>query len=285
MERTLQFFDTHAHNLYRYKNRPFYEQRHEILKKAYEAGVVKIVNVAIDMESNFEMLKEFATYPWESEKDGAISRSAAEESGLPRIGIAIGEHPLLAGADNGDITDQQKDEALWALCADKRVCAIKTGLDYSRGEETSKRQQKRFRRLIQLSREKGLPLVLHVRDAYEDALQILGEEADGHPYRGVIHCFTQGPKLATLFVDKGFCLGIGGKVTYEKNSELRETVTVIPLAHLVLETDCPLIPLHGNKKSSSLDIPAIAQTIAQLKGISLEQVAEETYQNGEKLFQ
>ena len=105
------------------------------------------------------------------------------------------------------------------------------------------------------------------------------------PYKGVIHCYTEGPELAEKFVEKGFFLGIGGKVSYESNILLRNTVIEIPLEYLVLETDCPFIPLQGNKSvSHSLDIPQIAKIVARLKGISLEEVANVTYRNGMRIF-
>lgn len=272
------YFDTHAHWSYPYRNKDFYENRHEYLKRAYAAGVKLIVNAPIGMESNFEMLQEFAEYPWKVSEE-------ADALGLPRIGIAIGEHPLAAGKADPQYPDEQKDTHLAALCEEDRVCAVKTGLDYSRGIENKIRQMERFRKLIRLSMQKDLPLVLHLRGAYEDGLEVLEQEACRAPYMGVIHCFTEGPVLARKFVEKGFFLGIGGKVSYDGCERLRETVRQIPLKYLVLETDCPFIHLQGHRgESSSLDIPQIAKMVAELKGIAVEEVAKVTCKNGMKLF-
>lgn len=273
------YFDTHAHWSYPYRKKDFYENRHEYLRRAYAEGVKLIVNAPISLKSNFEMLLDFAEYPWKMQHE-------ADTIGLPYIGVAIGEHPLEAGKVDQGYPDQQKDLHLLALCEEERVCAIKTGLDYSRGTESKVRQMERFRKLIHLSRQKNLPLMLHLRDAYEDGLEVLKQESFDAPYKGVIHCYTEGPGLAEKFLEMGFVLGIGGKVSYERNTSLRETVKQIPLDYLVLETDCPFISVQGKKSvSSSLDIPQIAKLVANLKGISTEEVAKVTCQNGIKLFQ
>ena len=279
MKNKLEFFDTHAHSLYQYKSKEFYENRHEYLKKAFKSGVKVIVNAPITMESNFQMIHEFETYPWKEDF------ADVAEDFLPQVGVAIGEHPLDAGKVDLEYPDEKKDRELEKLCTHKRVCAVKTGLDYSRGRDSQERQKERFRKLIRLSKAHNLSLVLHIRDAYEDGLEILKQEAEGKLYRGVVHCFTQGPEVAKAFVEKGFFLGIGGKVSYERNEELREAVKKIPLEHLVLETDCPLIPLQGSKSiSNSADISEIAKVVAELKGISQEEVAAVTFKNGERLF-
>lgn len=266
MKNNMIYYDTHAHYGFSYRKTSFYENRHEILKLAYENGIQKVVNVGIDMPSNYAMLKDFTKEPW--------------------VRIAIGEHPNCVGTEEDPgFRDHEKDEQIRTLCNNPQVCAIKTGLDYSKGKENRIRQKKRFRELIRISRNQNLPLVLHIRDAWEDALQILEEESAEGRYRGVIHCFVYEPKVAWKFIEKGFLLGIGGKVTYESNGMLRESVENVPLKYLVLETDAPFIPICGSKEvNSSMDIPKIAEIVAKIKGISVEEVAKVTYQNAVDLF-
>lgn len=282
MDHRIRYYNTHAHIGHAYKNKklenPFgydyFENCHEILSKAYEIGVEKVIGVAIGIPSNRMMLEKFKDYPWGT-SDGTTR---------PQIGVAVGEHPTAVGGAEAVWFDGAKDLELKELSKDPRVCALKTGLDYHHGMDNKERQQERFRRRIQMSRELSLPLVLHIREAYEDALRILEEESDGS-YHGVIHCFTEDPDTAYRFTEKGFLLGIGGKVTYERNEALRKTVKEVSLKHLVLETDCPYIPLCGSKYvNTSLDIPVIAQTIAEIKEVSLAESAEVTYTNAERLF-
>ena len=203
----------------------------------------------------------------------------------PEIRFAVGEHPNSVGTENESYLDEEKDYFLERLLKEKAVCAIKTGLDFYRGKENSVRQTERFRRRIRQARKYRLPLVLHVRDAHEKALEILREESEGKMYQGVIHCFTEKPTVAWEYIKLGFCVGIGGKITSPRFDSLRETVKELPLEWIVLETDAPFVPLYGNVYGNgSCDIPKIAEQVAKIKGEILEEVAEQTYQNAEKIF-
>lgn len=270
----LRYYDTHAHyGLYAFssnkKYRQFYKNTYQNLVNAREAGVIKFVNVAIDINSNERMLREFEETMRE----------------FPEIRFAVGEHPNSVGTENESYLDEEKDYFLERLLKEKAVCAIKTGLDFYRGKENSVRQTERFRRRIRQARKYRLPLVLHVRDAHEKALEILREESEGKMYQGVIHCFTEKPAVAWEYIKLGFCVGIGGKITSPRFDSLRETVKELPLDWIVLETDAPFVPLYGNVYGNgSCDIPKIAEQVAKIKGEILEEVAEQTYQNAEKIF-
>lgn len=271
-----KYFDTHAHYCYRGKRyKEFQKNCHEILAQAHVQGVLKILNASIEIDSNLAMIKEFENYPY----------AEAVSENLPEIYVALGEHPTAVGSAQEAHLDEEKDRLLESLCGHPRVRAIKTGLDYHYGMGNVTRQQVRFRKLIRLALRENLPLVLHIRDAHADALRILEEESAGKTYRGVIHCFIEGTSIAGKFIEMGFVLGIGGKVTWPENTALRKAVQDIPLQYLVLETDCPFIPVYGRKETNtSMDIPKIAEEIAELKHISLEEVAEKTWENAEELF-
>ena len=164
----LRYYDTHAHyGLYAFssnkKYRQFYKNTYQNLVNAREAGVIKFVNVAIDINSNERMLREFEETMRE----------------FPEIRFAVGEHPNSVGTENESYLDEEKDYFLERILKETSVCAVKTGLDFYRGKENSVRQTERFRRRIRQARKYRLPLVLHVRDAHEKALEILREESEG----------------------------------------------------------------------------------------------------------
>jgi TatD DNase family protein len=139
-------------------------------------------------------------------------------------------------------------------------------------------------RQLELARELDLPVIIHSRDAAEDTLKIMKEHAQG--LRGVIHCFSYSKELAEEYVKMGFHIGIGGVVTFKNGKKLKEVAEVVPLEKILLETDCPYLapePYRG-KRNSSLYIPHIAQAIADIKGITYEEVVAQTEQNGKLLF-
>ena len=127
-------------------------------------------------------------------------------------------------------------------------------------------------------------MIIHSRDAAEDTLNIMKEHAEG--LRGVIHCFSYSKELAEEYIKMGFYIGIGGVVTFKNGKKLKEIAASIPLERILLETDCPYLAPepHRGKRNSSLYIPHIAQEIADLRGITYEEVVAQTESNARKLF-
>lgn len=278
----MRFYDTHAHyrrGFVSKRHRDFHERVTEILKEAYQAGVTKIMNVGLDPLLSEYIVHDFANYPW---------NEAANE--MPEMYFAVGEHPKSVKNEIFSRQDKEDEKNMMDLCKNKKVRAIKTGLDHSVEMHRWERQEKRFRDWIRVSKKMQLPLILHIRDAFPDALTILDEEAEGKTYKGVVHCFTGDSETAKQFIERGFLIGIGGKVTDEDNYELRETVKTIPLKSMVLETDCPYVRVkNGPKVSTSADLTVIAKTVVDLRnqgegGVSLEEVGEIFYENSESLF-
>lgn len=129
-----------------------------------------------------------------------------------------------------------------------------------------------------------LPVIIHSRDAAEDTIRIMKEYAQG--LRGVIHCFSYSKELALEYVKMGFHIGIGGVVTFKNGKKLKEIAEEIPLDRILLETDCPYlapVPYRG-KRNSSIYLPYVIEEIANLRGISYEEVLEQTEKNGKNLF-
>ena len=154
-------------------------------------------------------------------------------------------------------------------------------------EEEHQIQKKMFRAQLDIAREEKLPFMIHSREAAEDTLNIVREYMQGGMYGGIIHCFSYSREIAAEYLKMGLYLGIGGVVTFKNAKKLKETVKEIPLESIVLETDCPYLapePFRG-KRNCSLYISYVAEKIAELKGISAEEVIRQTEENAKQLYQ
>lgn len=249
-------FESHAH----YDSQQFDEDREELLNSMQENGVGTIINSAADWDSVTEVVELAEKYPF--------------------VYAAVGMHP----DEVGDL-DEERFAYLKSQCQKEKVVAVgEIGLDYYWDNESHDVQKKWFIRQLELARELDLPVIIHSRDAAADTLEIMKEHAQG--LRGVIHCFSYSKELAREYVKMGFHIGIGGVVTFKNGKKLKEIAGEIPLDRILLETDCPYlapVPFRG-KRNSSLYIPYVAQEIANLKGITYEEVVAQTERNGKILF-
>jgi TatD DNase family protein len=201
---------------------------------------------------------------------------------------SVGVHP-----DNEGVTEPTLDDLL-ARAALPRVVAIgETGLDYYRlGERTVADmawQRERFRTHIRAARQTGKPLVIHTRSASADTLAILKEEGQGGdlpPATGVFHCFTETREVAEAALDLGFYISFSGILTFKTAADLREVAAWVPMDRMLIETDSPYlapVPYRGKTNNPSY-VPWVAKQIAQLRGLSVEEVAHRTSRNFELLF-
>jgi TatD DNase family protein len=197
---------------------------------------------------------------------------------------SAGVHPDNEGVREPDVA------SLVALAGRPRVVAIgETGLDYYRLGERSvadmEWQRERFRTHIRAARECTKPLVIHTRSASDDTLGILREEG-GAAVGGVFHCFTETEAVARAALDLGFHISFSGIITFRNAEDLRDVVRLVPLDRCLIETDSPYlapVPYRG-KVNQPAYVPFVARQVAQLKGIAVEQVAEATSHNFERLF-
>ena len=172
-------------------------------------------------------------------------------------------------------------------CDMKKTVAVgEIGLDYYWHKEKEEHllQQKVFRQQMDIAREKKLPFMIHSRDAAEDTLNIVKEYMQDGMYGGVIHCFSYSKEIAREYLNMGLYLGIGGVVTFKNSRKLKEVAEYAPLNQILLETDCPYmapVPNRG-KRNSSLYLPEVVNTIAEIKGISCEEVVAVTESNALK---
>ena len=159
------------------------------------------------------------------------------------------------------------------------------GLDYYWEEPDHETQKKWFRRQLNLARELKLPVIIHSRDAAKDTLDIMKEE-HSEEIGGVIHCFSYGKEMAAEYLKMGYYLGIGGVLTFKNAKKLLEVAEMAPLDRLVLETDCPYlapVPNRG-KRNSSLNLPYVAEKLAEIKKCTPEEIIRATEENARKLY-
>ena len=257
--------DTHTH----YAHYQYDEDRKEALQKAFDSGVKALINIAITYESNEQMRKMFESYD--------------------NVFFSVGIHPCrISEEDCANIEERLAGLRTYADW-DKTVAIGETGLDYYREPDEKKQEIQRcwFRHHIELSLEKHLPLVLHIRGegAMKDALEIL-DSYELPELPGVCHCFVGRPEEAECLMKKGFLLGIGGQVTHRRVKDLRESMKMIPLKAILLETDCPFLAPAGydSKRNGSDALPLIVKVIAQLKGTAEEDVIKVTDENARRVF-
>ena len=254
------YFDTHAH----YDSGAFNADRKELLASMPQKGVELIVNPGCDLESS------------------RTAVALAEE--FPHVYAAVGVHPSDCGEwGEGTLLELRQ------LASRPKVRAIgEIGLDYYWHKEREEHllQQKVFRQQMDIAREKKLPFMIHSRDAAEDTLNIVREYMRDGMYGGIIHCFSYSKEIAREYLNMGLYLGIGGVVTFKNSRKLKEVVEYAPLNQILLETDCPYmapVPNRG-KRNSSLYLPEVVKTIAEIKGVSYEEVVAVTESNAMKVL-
>lgn len=249
------YFDSHAH----YNNERFDEDRDALLKDIHEKGVGYIINVGADMPSSRESIALAEEYPF--------------------IYAVVGVHPH--EVDEMTLTDL---EELEEMTMHPKVVGIgEIGLDFYYNHSTEENQLKWFKMQLELAKKLDLPVSIHSRDACQltfDTIVASGVK------EGVIHCFSGSHELAKEYVKRGFYIGIGGSLTFKNARKAVEVVEHIPLDKILIETDCPyLTPVpHRGKRNDSSYLSYVIQKIAEIKGITEEEVAKVTMENTKRLF-
>ena len=253
-------FDTHAH----YDDEAFDEDRFAMLDSMQENGIGHIVDVCASV-GHFDRVYDLV------EK-------------YPFVYGAVGVHP-----DDADKVDAAVLDEIRRYCdMEKTVAVGEIGLDYYWHKEKEEHllQQKVFRQQMDIAREKKLPFIIHSRDAAEDTLNIVKEYMKDGMCGGIIHCFSYSKEIAREYLNMGLYLGIGGVVTFKNSRKLKEVAEYAPLNQILLETDCPYmapVPNRG-KRNSSLYLPEVVKTIAEIKEISCEEVVAVTESNAMKVL-
>lgn len=251
--------DSHCH-LDRVDLKPYGGDFARLMADTIASGVERMLCVAIDLEA-YPAMRALVD-PW------------------PQIAVSVGVHP---NEDEGQ--DPTPDE-LVALAADPRVVAVgETGLDYYRSEGDLTWQKDRFRRHIAAARACGKPLIIHTRAAREDTIAVMREEGAGEA-GGVMHCFTEDWETARAALDLGFYISFSGILTFKTAEDLRQVAARVPLDRLLIETDAPyLAPIpHRGRPNEPRYVAHVAECVAGLRGMAVDQVAEFTGANYVRLF-
>ena len=209
------------------------------------------------------------------------TEAVALASVFPEIYATVGMHPHDAKDVGADELEKLRE-----LTSHPKVVAVgETGLDYYYSHSPHDVQRRVFSRFIHMARETDLPIVVHERDAAQDSTKLLRAEGGGS-LRGVIHCFTGDYEAACAYLDLGFYLSFTGIITFKNAEALREVVRKVPLEHMLVETDSPfLTPVpHRGKRNEPAFVRFVAETIATLKRLPFEKVADVTSENVYALF-
>lgn len=252
-------FDTHAH----YDDEQFDADREELLSGMKAGGVGMIVDAAAAVASWDKILELTEKYPF--------------------LYGSVGVHP----DEVGDL-NEENFARMSELADRKKIVAIgEIGLDYywDKEPEIQAKQRYWFVRQLALAQQADLPVIIHSRDAAEDTMQIM-EKAYEDGIKGVIHCYSYSPEMAQEYVKMGYFIGVGGVVTFKNAKKLVKTVEIIPLSSIVLETDCPYMAPepHRGTRNDSRNIPYVIAKIAEIKGVSVEEVEQTTRENAFALF-
>lgn len=252
-------FETHAH----YDDEAFQEDRKELLARMKASGIGRIVNIGASIETTKAALELAKQYDF--------------------IYAAAGVHPSDIDGLNEDTFAWLKEQMVW----EETVAVGEIGLDYYWEKDPAQQEKQKywFRRQMELAEEVSLPVVIHSREAAKDTMDIL-RAFDLGERRGVIHCYSYSKEMALAYVEMGYYIGVGGVITFKNAKKLVETVEEVPLERIVLETDSPYLapePYRG-KRNTSLNLPYVVDKIAEIKGVSAEEVEAATWENAFRLY-
>ncbi|MGJ7036503.1 TatD family hydrolase [Anoxybacillus eryuanensis] len=250
-------FDTHAH----LNATQFNEDVEQVIERARAEGVSHIVVVGFDRPTIQRAIKLAEQYSF--------------------IYAAVGWHPV----DAIHMTDEDLT-MIERLASHPKVVALgEMGLDYYWDQSPKEVQKEVFRKQIRLAKKVKLPIIIHNRDATADIVHILREE-NAEEVGGVMHCFSGSIEVARQCIDMNFYISFGGPVTFKNAKKPKEVAKEIPLNRLLIETDCPYLtphPFRGKRNEPSY-VKYVAEAIAELKGLSFEEVAQKTSDNAKRLF-
>lgn len=249
----MELFDSHAH----YNDEKF-ENELEIIEEIYNSGVTKLITAGYSLETTKKAIEIAHKYDFVY---------------------------ATAGISPNDIDDLKEEyfEEIKSMAKDEKVVAIgEIGLDYYWNKENKEAQKDAFIKQIKIANEMNLPIVIHTREAVQDTLEILKQNKT----RGVFHCCPLNIELIKEGLKLGFYISFAGPVTFKNSKNANQVIEFVPLDKMLIETDSPYLspePLRGTRNDSR-NVKYIAQKIAEVKGIPMDEVARITYENARKIF-
>ena len=249
-------FDTHAHM----DDRAFEADRAELMASLADTGISLVMNPGCSLDSSRNVDKLTKAYPW--------------------LYGAVGSHPDACDEVNDAVIDEYR-----MLCKQNpKIKAIgEIGLDYHYEDIPRHIQQRAFRMQMALAAELGLPAIVHERDAHADGMAIVSEFPE---VTGVFHCYSGSLEMANWLIDRGWYIGFTGVLTFKNARKAIEVAASIPLERLVLETDCPYMapePFRGKRNHPGY-LYRMAERLAEIRGLSVEEIHRITTENGKRLY-
>lgn len=255
----MEFFDTHSH----YNDEVYDEDRREIIDAIHKEGITKTVVIGYNLEKSRKAIE------------------LAEENEF--IYAAVGIHPSDIGKSKEEILSQI--EEIKKMASHKKVVAIgEIGLDYHWEKDNAELQKFAFLQQIHLANELRLPIVIHSRDAIMDTIEIIkGNVAP--KFSGILHCCVLNKDLIQTGLNAGLYVSFAGPITF-KNTKNTDLINIVPEDRLLVETDCPYLSPDPNrgKRNDSRNIKFTARKMAEIRGKTLEEIAQLTYENAQRVY-
>lgn len=247
-------FDSHAH----YNDNKFDSNRAELLNSLNSNGIDKVINVGTNLKESYESVELAQKYSY--------------------IFSSIGVHPYDAETLPNDYL-----LTLEKLSKQPKVVAIgEIGLDYFNNSISRELQKKIFNQQLELAHELNMPVIIHTRDADQDTIEILKK----FKLNGVVHCFSSSPEIAKILLNMNFYLGFTGVITFKNNVKQLNTISIMPIEKILIETDCPYMapePYRGKVCNSSM-LPFVIEKISEIKNEPAQKIADITNLNAKTLF-
>lgn len=258
----MELFDSHSH----YNDEKFNEDREQIIKETYEAGVTKFVCAGYNIDSSLFSLEMSKKYEF------IYSICGISPNDIPQS-----EQQLWKDID--EISQIVKNNN------SKKLVAIgEIGLDYYWNKENKDLQKQAFIKQIELANELELPIVIHSRDASVDTLDIIRNNKVEKA--GIFHCCQLNQELVRQALELGYYISFAGSITFKNSKNAPEIIKMVPMDRILIETDSPYLSPEPNrgKRNDCRNVKYVAQKIADVKGITIEEVAQKTYENAMRIF-
>lgn len=257
----MEYFETHAH----YDDEKFDEDRDEVIKKIFDSGVTKCVNIGCDIVTSQNSIELANKYNF------IYATCGIHPSEIPSIGEEL----------DSDIKQLEN-----MIRNTKKVVAIgEIGLDYHWNSDNKDMQRKAFIKQIELANNLNLPISIHTRDAIDDTIAIIKNDVDIME-GGILHCCPFNRELVKHGLEKGLHIAFGGTCTFKNSKNAKEIVQMVPMEKILIETDSPYLapePFRGTRNDSS-NLKYIVDKIAEFKGVTSEEIARITYENAKRLY-
>ena len=279
----MELFDTHAH----YNDEKFDNDRKQVIQDIYNSNVTMLVNAGYSVESSIKGVEIAKDYDWMFNIVGVSPNDIAES--IDEIDKQISNIEKLVKKDQNIVEDVESDtaESLNIVNNNRKIVAIgEIGLDYYWNKENKDLQRYAFIKQIELANKYNLPIVIHTREAVDDTIDILKNKIEATK-KGIFHCCPLNRELVKQALKMGFYISFAGPVTFKNSKNANEIIQMVPLDKMVIETDSPYLAPepHRGTRNDSRNVKYIAEKIANVKEMSLEDIAKITYKNAMKIFE